>query len=188
MAADPEEVEVERVREAFINRGPYALELTRYLFRKLGRYRHNARDLVQEVYLRYYRQKPPEFTKGELAYLYGIANHVLVDFYKNEIPGLRFAEMEEDKEPEEVPAPDLIAQLEALSEVKQLIRELPETYKQVILLHKIYGMEYKDVAEYLGLSIHTVEKYVTQALFRMREAAGVRDRWEVGSGAQQKRR
>lgn len=163
-------------------KGPYARELYRFFMR---RFRSNhldlVDDLVQEVYIRarvWKRAATDAQIEKPLAYLYGIAKHVMADHYTGHMNGTKdmsnedFVPLDEDSQDKMV-APDLTVRLEAIQELKVLMADLPETHKQVLILHKIYGLEYADVVEYTGLSIHTVEKYVTQAIMRMRLKAGV---------------
>lgn len=158
-------------------KGPYARELYRFFMR---RFRSNhldlVDDLVQEVYARarlWKRTKQDADIEKPLAYLYGIAKHVMADHYLKLTEDAKHEVELDEENQDKVVAPDLTIRLEAIQEVRILMEDLPETHKQVVILHKIYGLEYMDVAQHLGLSIHTVEKYVTQAIMRMRLKAGV---------------
>ena len=44
------------------------------------------------------------------------------------------------------------------------IKELPERYRQTFVLSRFSGLSNKEIAEELGLSVRTVESYMTSAL------------------------
>jgi RNA polymerase sigma-70 factor (ECF subfamily) len=53
-------------------------------------------------------------------------------------------------------------------QIDRALAQLPPTHAAVLLCHKRDGLSDEEVAEKLGLSIHTVEKYVTQAKSKIR--------------------
>jgi len=48
------------------------------------------------------------------------------------------------------------------------INALPERPKQAIIMHRMQGMSYKEIAQELGVSESSVEKYMIEALKRLR--------------------
>lgn len=153
--------------------GRYRRELHRYLMRRL-RHPQDVDDLAQEVYCRLLRLDDEKCVQKPLAYMYGIAAHVLADFR---------IEVEQEREhitvdsetvdewsdsPSCVLPDDLGDRLNLQQQIDRAIAQLPPTHAAVLLAHKRDGMSYEEVAERLDLSIHTVEKYVTQAKARVR--------------------
>jgi RNA polymerase sigma-19 factor, ECF subfamily len=141
----------------------YDKQLQRYLARRLSK-RQDAEDLAQEVYLRLLRVDPAKRVEKPVAYIFGIASHVIADF-KNEAR-LGHERMEDgDDEPENcASSPDNLAeQLNLQQQIERAFARLPPTHARVLLAHKHRGLSYEEVAAELNLSIHTVEKYVTQA-------------------------
>lgn len=152
--------------------GRYRRELHRYLMRRLSS-PQDVDDLAQEVYIRLIRLDEGKTVHKPLAYLYGIAAHVLAD-YRIELGEERGAiDPYEDVEnwydsPACVLPDDMADRLNLQQQIDKAIAQLPPTHAAVLLAHKRDGLSYDECAEKLGLSIHTVEKYVTQAKARIR--------------------
>jgi len=53
-----------------------------------------------------------------------------------------------------------------------VIENLPEKEREVFLLSRIDKMKYKEIAEFLDISIKTVEKRMTNALVDVRKHLG----------------
>lgn len=153
--------------------GRYRRELHRFLMKRL-RQPQDVDDLAQEVYLRLIRLNDDKCIQKPLAYLYGIAAHVLAD-YRIELEKEReHITIDSDVVDECADAPsyvlpdNLADRLNLQQQIDKAMAQLPSTHAAVLLAHKRDGMSYEEVAEKLGLSIHTVEKYVTQAKARVR--------------------
>jgi RNA polymerase sigma factor (sigma-70 family) len=147
----------------------YRQELHRYLLRR-SRRPQDVDDLAQEVYLRLLRHDSTKCVHKPLAYLYGIASHVIAD-YMDDSKQERERLSDSGDEPAEgswVTPDDLGDQLNLQQQIERALAQLPPTHAAVLLAHKYCGLSYEEVAAELGLSIHTVEKYVTQAKARIR--------------------
>jgi len=151
----------------------YDRELSRYLMRRVGR-RIDVGDLAQEVYMRLVLHRPDQPITKPLAYIYGVASHVVAD-YKTALAEERqhltmecdFADgcVEEHAHPTSAGIEETLT---VLQQIEHALSELPPTQAAVLFAHKGCGYSYREVAEKLGLSIHTVEKYVTQAKGKFR--------------------
>lgn len=153
--------------------GRYRRELHRYLMRRL-RQPQDVNDLAQEVYLRLLKLDDDKCVHKPLAYLYGIASHVLADFRIEVEKEREFITVDSEtveewaEQPSCVLPDDLAERLCLQQQIERALAQLPPTHAAVLLAHKRDGLSYDEVAERLGLSIHTVEKYVTQAKSRIR--------------------
>jgi len=151
----------------------YRRELHRYLLRRL-RKPQDVDDLAQEVYLRLCRIDDEKAVEKPLAYLYGIASHVLADFrieIECEREVIEHCGIDDDEWydcPSCILPDDLGERLNLQQQIARALAQLPATHAAVLLAHKRDGLSYDEVAAKLGLSIHTVEKYVTQAKARIR--------------------
>lgn len=133
-------------------------------------------DLVEEVILRLL--KTPESTEDlirePMAYFYGVAKHVLTD-HRIQLEAEAKHVIVDSETVDEI-GEQLIAEhgrieerLNLLQQLNTALSRLPPTHALVLLLHKRDGLSYEEVAKQLDLSVHTVEKYVTQAKTRLRE-------------------
>lgn len=151
----------------------YRRELHRYLLRRLNR-PQDVDDLAQEVYLRLLRHDENKSVRKPLAYLYGVAAHVVADFRIDSEPDREHLVVDSEAveqcsdEPSYALPDDLAQRLNLQQQLERALARLPPTHAAVLLAHKRDGLSYKEVAQKLGLSVHTVEKYVTQAKARIR--------------------
>lgn len=153
--------------------GRYRRELHRYLMRRL-RQPTDVDDLAQDVYMRMLAIDTAKVVHKPLAYLYGIASHVLAD-YRIEVEQEReHITVDSDtvdewaEQPSCILPDDLADRLNLQQQIDRALAQLPPTHAAVLLAHKRDGLSYEEVAVKLNLSLHTVEKYVTQAKARIR--------------------
>lgn len=150
--------------------GRYRRELHRYLMKRL-RQPQDVDDLAQEVYMRLLTLDEETTVHKPLAYLYGVASHVLADhiFDMKHTP-IDWAEDADDwvDSPSQVLPDDMAERLNLQQQIDRAMAQLPPTHAAVLLAHKRDGLSYEETAEKLGISVFTVEKYVTQAKARIR--------------------
>lgn len=145
----------------------YKRELHRYMMRRL-RHPQDADDLSQDVLLRLLVMSDSKIVHKPLAFIYGTASHVLAD-HRIETEQrtehvITDSETVDEYAGEGVIVEDMTAeQIDHQREIEICMRGLSATHAKVLMAHKGLGMSYDEVAEELNLSIHTVEKYVTQA-------------------------
>lgn len=151
--------------------GRYRRELHRYLMRRLRR-PEDVNDLAQEVYLRLIMISDEKVIEKPLPYLYGVASHVLADhmFDLKQRSHIDWSEDADDwiESPACVLPDDMADRLNLQQQIDKALAQLPPTHAAVLLAHKRDGLSYEEVAEKLGLSVFTVEKYVTVAKAKIR--------------------
>ena len=107
-----------------------------------------------------------------LAYLLGIATHVVREFFQRRQHEHVVFDSELADNASDHP-PDLsrrghAEQLELKNQLDAALTQLPPTHRLVLLLVKRDGMSYAEAAEASGLSVHTIEKYVVESRARLR--------------------
>ncbi|MGW8308097.1 MAG: RNA polymerase sigma factor [Achromobacter pulmonis] len=153
----------------------YAERLRRYLFLKTGEAELSA-DLAQECFARLlaHREDIP-VDDTVLAYLYAIANRLLIDHRRNHhqsrtdmasddlLEGLRDPRI----------APDVHAHMRRqLARLAATLAELPPRTRQIFKLCRIEGLSHVAAARYLDISPSSVQKHLAMALDLMRERLG----------------
>ncbi len=130
-------------------------------------------DLAQEVYLRLLRVHSVDTIRNPLAYIYGVASHVVSEFHMRDsrrkvVFDSTLAESE--PEPGSVAQPGTHAEggLQVEIQVNEALRQLPPKQLAVLLLERREGLSHAEIADRLGLSPHTVKKYSVQALAQVR--------------------
>ncbi|MDH4607509.1 RNA polymerase sigma factor [Pseudomonas sp. BN102] len=127
--------------------------------------RATAADLVQELFLRFWRR--PQVPVEDLgSYLLRSAHNMAIDHMRSE--GSR-SRAESGLLPEqqlaEPSSPE--AALQAGSELRHVeaaLRGLPERTRQIFLLNRIHGRTYGEIARAMGLTQSGVEKHMMRAL------------------------
>jgi RNA polymerase sigma-70 factor, ECF subfamily len=127
---------------------------------------HDAEDLLQEAFLRIHQGLCclREWSKLE-GWMYRVTRNLIIDYYRKrktleEIPeGLAAGE----SIPEEDPAARI-----ALS-LKEMVHELPEPYRQALILTEYEGLSQKKLAEVLGISISGAKSRVQRARGKLRD-------------------
>ena len=164
-------------------------------FRTLGR-EEEARDVVQEAFLRAYRGL--RAFKGEAkfsSWLYRITLNLCRDWMRKQrrtpvvaVPdGVDPLEMADREAAPTESVEDLVARREMSQAVARAMAELPDEQRTAILLKEYHGLTFQEIAEMLGCPLSTVKTRLYQGLSVLRrrlerrqaeEAALRRATWE----------
>lgn len=122
-----------------------------------------AEDLMQDLYLKL-QNKDYQDIQYPKAYLYRMANSMIIDEQRRQARYLDSAEIpEEQVDPQSTPENRLQeAQKQAL--VNAAVQELPEKTKDVFYLVGMGRQNKRDVASQLDISVNMVEKHLRKAL------------------------
>ena len=145
--------------------------LQAFFYRRL-RVKHDAADLVQEVYLRLLRVKDADAIRNPEGYLFTVASNLV---YEQAVLARRQAN-QVDSEPALIENVadgargfeetfDLDAKILRLREV---VAQLPPKCRATVHLKYQHGLSYQEIAERLGVSPHMVQKYLGMALAHCR--------------------
>lgn len=143
------------------------------LARWLTRNTQDAEDVVQEAYLRAFRFFSGFHGGNARTWLLTIVRNTCYSWLeKNRLhePAAAFDEqvhtdIVESQDPETL----LLRKADAQS-FQQTLKELPTTFREVLVLVELEGLSYKQVAEMLGIPIGTVMSRLTRARHRLRES------------------
>ncbi|VVN71662.1 RNA polymerase sigma factor [Pseudomonas fluorescens] len=126
--------------------------------------RATAADLVQDLFLRFWRR--PLVQVEELStYLLRCAGNIAIDHLRSEGARVRVNEGWLPEQDNQGTEPQAV--LEAgndLRHVEAALRSLPERTRQIFLLNRIHGRKYAAIAKAMGLSQSAVEKHMMRAL------------------------
>lgn len=153
--------------------GQYRRELHRYLMKRL-RQPQDVDDLAQEVYERLLRLDDERTIHKPLAYLYGVASHVLADFrmeVEHERERVEYSSEDTDdwaEHPSCVLPDDMAERLNLQQQIDAAMAELTPRQRCVILMHKRDGLGIDEIAAVLRISPETVDKHVVGAKTRIR--------------------
>lgn len=165
------------LEELFHDHGP---GLVRFLSRKLKN-PEDAEDIAQNAFIRIQRVA----NSGELdnlkAYLYQTASNLAIDQLRREKLHHNYINAETHKHlaQEENAGPSmsdhctperLLNARRQLQEIRTALDSLPVKCRQAFLLHRNRGLSYSEIAQEMGVSVSSVEKYILQSLKICRKA------------------
>ncbi len=139
----------------------YKDRIFRMLYVKVGNM-EDALDLTQDVFFKVYRALPKFRQESSIyTWIYRIALNTANSFLKKNgrINTGSFEDVGDGIDT------NIAHEEELKSILKAKIEELPEHYKDVIILHYFEGFDYNEIAEILGINVGTVKS----RLFRARQ-------------------
>jgi len=129
-------------------------------------------DLVQESYARLIRAREGGKVVNIRNYLFATARNAALDlFRRNRIVAIEGVE-NIDVLPVLENGPDQAESLdhdEDLALLAAAVQALPRRCRQVLLLQKIHGLSYKEIAARLGISERTVNAQIAKGVLRCRD-------------------
>ena len=170
------------------NQLSFQLLVERYQDRIFGLARHYTKssveieDIVQDTFLKTYRRLATFQRQSSFStWLYRIAVNTALDFLKR--MGRSPVQAVEDPELSAAPsraqagsgvavaAPDARLRREEVARITaEVLDELPEIFRTVLVLREFEDMSYQQMAEVLGVSIGTVESRLFRARARFKDA------------------
>ena len=127
-----------------------------------------AEDLVQEAFLRLWKECSKVPYEKAKSFLFTVANNLFLDHIKHKKVVARFRLQHEVKLSAETPQ-FLLEEQEFKERLEQAIAGLPEKNRIVFLLNRIEKMTYREIAELLEISVKAVEKRMHKALVELRK-------------------
>ena len=130
-----------------------------------------SEDIVQHAFIRFWEDKSKlNETKSPKAYLYAIAYNRYIDTVKKAKKQEKLLSQIWERALADRIQEDSDALEERIQKMKQVIESLPPKCKEIILLNKIQGVKYKEIADQMGISVKTVESQMRIAFTKIREA------------------
>lgn len=144
--------------------------------------RSRAEEIAQDVFLQVYRWQKRYEPKAKFStWLFKIAhNHCLNEVRKGEYkvniePFDLPADREGDERERHLPAPDseigddILAAKEAAARIQQILHRIPDNQRTAILLSRMEGMSYQEVAGVIGCTEKAVKSLVFRATQNLKE-------------------
>lgn len=151
----------------------YSAALHSYLLHRLRR-REDTADLTQEIFERFLRKRDrPEVIRSPLAYLYGIASHVVAETIAQEPHRLvtydsTLAEEAAATQPD-LQSTDPARQLGLRKDIVAALAKLPQAQLTALVLVEGEGLSCKEAARVTGYTPGTIKTYLLQARTTMKK-------------------
>ena len=150
----------------------YEMPLLRYA-RRLSRDREDARDAVQEAFIRFARDTGREIV-NPAAWLYRTTRNLCFDQAKKKRRSMEITldeAVDRDGPPDDRNAPDrVVAAGDAAALVRRHINGLAPRAREVVVLKLEHEKSYREIAEITGLSVSNVGFILCQAMKRLAAA------------------
>jgi len=136
---------------------------------------HDAEDVTQEVFIKAYQKlRTLKRFDSFLAWLYSITSNLCKTWIRarSRRPDGQFME---DKDPELLEVISIDSYRNSLAreslneEIQDALESLPEMYRQVLTLYYFSGMNYREIARFLGASPMTILKRLSRARSQLKE-------------------
>ncbi|QKH34917.1 sigma-70 family RNA polymerase sigma factor [Achromobacter pestifer] len=144
--------------------------LRNWLRRRLGD-AFDAADLAHDTYLRVMRSGRIPPVDESRRHLTQIANGLVIDLYRRrQIEAACMEVLAQGPLHQEFSEEARALAVEALLEIDTILRGLHPNVRTALLLCKIDGMTYRDIAARLKVSVSSVEKYIAAGLLSCHQA------------------
>jgi RNA polymerase sigma-70 factor (ECF subfamily) len=146
----------------------YWKELCRYVSATFGRGPPDPEDVAQAAFARFMALGDQETVSNPRAFLYATARNIVVDFNRRVRTVNRHAaatahgatdERVDDLSPERI-----ALACERASLITATITNLPPRQRQALLLHRLHGLSYSEIAARTGGSKSDVRRQIARAL------------------------
>ncbi|MEK6757117.1 MAG: RNA polymerase sigma factor SigZ [Bacteroidota bacterium] len=119
-----------------------------------------AEDLLQEVFLRIHSRIDSLVDSSRVeSWVFQIARNLIIDYYRSKKETEQIDESALSVEPE----PEADASEQLAPAIREFINELPEPYREALILTEFEGISQKELAERLGLSFSGAKSRVQRA-------------------------
>jgi len=148
----------------------YSEALRRFLVRRHVRTDEVA-DIVQETYCRVLKSAEAQTIRHPRAFLFQVANNVVLNAAKHRRGGPEdeTVDVERVEALDEQPSPyRRVKGEQEWAIVRAALEELAPKCRQVFVLNRFENRSYSQIADELDLSVSMIEKYVSQALWHLR--------------------
>lgn len=131
-----------------------------------------ASDLLQDLYFRLPRLRPPPASEGEVrAWLFTVASNLSIDYLRSQQRHGELLEVyfSDHTYSDTSNIPDRNAQAaQQLQQLQSALSDLPDQCAEILYLNRIEGLTHSQIAEQLGISTSWVEKQIARAITHCR--------------------
>lgn len=126
----------------------------------------DAEDILQDVFVRIHAHMDSLKSLERLeSWIYQIARNCIADYYRRNRPQAEILELPVEQQFLPENANERIAPA-----IRQTVEELPEPYRQALLLTEYEGLNQRELAERLGISVSGAKSRVQRARQKIKDA------------------
>ncbi len=130
-----------------------------------------ANDMVQEAFIRLWKNCSKVSFSQALFFLKRVANNLFLNVLKHNNVVLEYEQQEQKTTDLQTPE-YLLEEKQYMEKLERCIANLTDKQREVFLLNRIDKKSYREIAELLNVSVKAVEKRMHNALKILREKIG----------------
>jgi RNA polymerase sigma factor (sigma-70 family) len=139
-------------------------------FWRMSGNKDDSEDLVQNVFYLILKNRGQYKGKGKfISWMFQIAHHLWADHYKNKKKTDKRDDMERWELNSDLGADEQIEKEEQLRQLRTALQALQEDKKEVLILSRMQGLKYREIAEIIDSTEGAVKVKVFRALAELRE-------------------
>ncbi|MCK9186406.1 sigma-70 family RNA polymerase sigma factor [Candidatus Gracilibacteria bacterium] len=156
----------------------YEAKLMRYILRIASLGKETAEDLLQEVFVKVY-QNLNDFDSQFLfsSWIYKITHNVVISYIRKSYNGPKFISIDDDEfyknfidlMPGNSDLPKELDSKNISKKVRAVLLELPEGYREVLVLYYLEEKSYKEISDILERPINSVSVMINRAKKQLKE-------------------
>lgn len=152
----------------------FEVPLTRYAVSITGN-TENARDVVQDTFVRLCAQQPEQLTGSIAQWLFTVCRRCALDLRRKEVRRAQLLELHAAR-PEETTPLHVAEERDSASQLFKFVATLPRNQQEVLRLKFHNGLSYEKISEVTGLSVSNVGFLLHTAIktLRIKIAASTR--------------
>jgi len=142
-------------------------ELCRYAANKFGLAEAEAEDLVQQAFARFAPQFETVEVENVRAFLYRAVNNAAIDQLRRTQVRRSFAQAvqgDPEREIDSLSPERAVAGRQLLGLISRVLWSMPHKRRRLLLMNRVDGLSYAEIARREGLSATVVKKHVAKAL------------------------
>lgn len=149
----------------------YSKSLYSFVYFKCGD-KDRASDLVQEAYVKLWKNCKKVFFEKSKSYLYTVANNQFLTEEKHKKVALNYKVKSNKSSINHENPQFILEEKEYMIKLENAIGKLTNAQREVFLLNRIDKKKYREIAEMLNISVKAVEKRMHAALLNLKEELG----------------
>jgi len=146
----------------------YWNEICHYLRAKYGDGPPDPEDVAQVTFAKFAAYKTPAHINNPRAFLYRIARNVFVDFHRRKMTQDKFVSEEqviaEIKDSAVFDPERVLMGKEEFAMLESALKGLEKRQRDFLLMHRLQGLSYTEIARQSGMSRNGVKGVIKQAL------------------------
>ena len=150
-------------------------ELVAFIRQQVGAGPPEPEDVAQQSFTNFAALEAPEQVDNPRAFLYRTAANLITDYHRSAAHRRQHVaetlNLEKNAQTHDELSPEIVLlDRERFGRVIQAVRALPRRQRRFLLLHRVEGLSYTQIARRNGVSISTVRREVEAAAGACREA------------------